>query len=193
MAEPWPALPYEAWAPTLDTLHMWTQVVGKVRLALNPYANHWWHVPLYVSARGLTTTSIPCGNGVFEMTFDFISHQLVVLKSDGAMRTVALAPRTVADFYAEVMATLKAIDVPVRIWTMPQEFADPIPFDRDTTHASYDAEAANRFWRVLLSVEAVLKEFRGEYLGKSSPVHFFWGGFDLGLRSTDYRTVERFL
>jgi hypothetical protein len=115
------------------------------------------------------------------MSFDFISHQLVILKSDGAMRTVALAPRTVADFYAEVMATLKAIDIPVRIWTMPQEFANPIPFDRDTTHASYDAEAANRFWGVLLCIEAVLNEFRGEFIGKSSPVHFFWGSFDLAV------------
>jgi hypothetical protein len=178
---PWPELPYDAWAPTLDTLHMWTQVVGKVRLALSPYANHWWQVPLYVGARGLTTTAIPCDGGVFEMSFDFVSHQLVILKSDGEMRTVALAPRTVADFYAEVMTTLAAMGIPVKIWTMPQEFANPIPFDKDTTHKSYDADAANRFWRALMCIDPVLKEFRGRFIGKSSPVHFFWGSFDLAV------------
>jgi hypothetical protein len=183
MAEgaPWPELPYAAWASTLDTLHMWTQVVGKVRLALSPYANHWWHVPLYVASRGLTTTAIPCEGGVFEMTFDFISHQLSILKSDGALRTVALAPRTVADFHAEVMATLKDMNIHVRIWTMPQEFANPIAFEKDVTHRSYDPAYATRFWNALLSIDAVLKEFRGGFIGKCSPVHFFWGSFDLAV------------
>jgi hypothetical protein len=179
VAETWPELPYEAWAPTLDTLHMWTQVVGKVRLALSPYLNHWWQVPLYVSARGLATTAIPHKGGNFEIEFDLVSHGLRITLSDGRTQRLGLKPKSVADFHAEVMQALKGLGIDVHIRTMPQEFANPIPFEKDTTHASYDPDAANRFWRVLVEVDKVLKEFRGGFLGKASPVHFFWGSFDL--------------
>jgi len=177
----WPALPLAAWEPTRATLHMWTQIVGKIRLALAPYQNHCWQVPLYVSARGLTTSPIPCVGGSFEMLFDFIAHELRIEKSDGAIRKLALAPRSVADFYAEVMAALRSLDIAVRIWTMPVEIPDPIRFDEDRTHAAYDPDYANRFWRALASVDEVLKEFRGRFIGKCSPVHFFWGSFDLAV------------
>jgi hypothetical protein len=181
VAETWPELPYEAWAPTLDTLHMWTQIVGKVRLTLSPPLNHWWQVPLYVSARGLTTSAIPHRGGIFEIEFDLVSHGLRITLSDGRTQRLGLRPKSVAAFYAEVMEALKGLGIDVRIWTMPQEFADPIPFDKDTTHAAYDADAANRLWRVLVEIDKVLKEFRGEFLGKASPVHFFWGSFDLAV------------
>jgi hypothetical protein len=177
----WPTLPLEAWESTRATLHMWTQIVGKVRLALSPHVNHWWQVPLYVSARGLTTSPIPCDGGIFEILFDFIDHNLVVAKSDGTIETLQLSPRSVAEFYAEVMETLRSIGIAVKIWTMPVEIPNPIPFDEDRMHASYDREYANRFWRVLVSVDAVLKQFRGRFIGKASPVHFFWGSFDLAV------------
>jgi hypothetical protein len=181
VTEPWPALPYEAWRPTCFTLHMWTQIVGKVRLALAPHVNHWWQVPLYVSARGLTTTVIPYKDGNFECEFDFIDHVLVIRKSDGTSRTLKLAPKSVAAFLAEFMAALRALGIEVRIWTMPVEIPNPVAFDKDTANASYDAASVTRFWRVLQSVDAVLKEFRGGFIGKSSPVHFFWGSFDLAV------------
>ena len=177
----WPALPLEAWEPTRATLHMWTQIVGKVRLALSPYVNHWWQVPLYVSARGLTTSPIPYVGETFEILFDFIGHDLLIQKSDGTAKTLRLAPRSVADFYAEVMAALHSMDIAVKIWTMPVEIPGPIPFDKDRTHASYDPDYANRFWRILVSADAILKEFRGRFIGKASPVHFFWGSFDLAV------------
>ncbi|MGE5202361.1 MAG: DUF5996 family protein [Acidobacteriota bacterium] len=177
----WPALPLEAWEPTRATLHMWTQIVGKVRLALSPHVNHWWQVPLYVSARGLTTSPIPCDGGVFEILFDFIDHELRVLKSDGTTTTLPLAPRSVAEFYAEVMDTLRSMGIAVKIWAMPVEIPAPIPFEKDRTHASYDPDYANRFWRILVSADAILKEFRGRFIGKVSPVHFFWGSFDLAV------------
>jgi Family of unknown function (DUF5996) len=177
----WPALPLAAWAPTRDTLHMWTQVVGKVRLALSPYLNHWWQVPLYVSARGLTTSPIPHDGNVFEILFDFIAHELRIEKSDGTARTLPLAPQSVADFYAAVMAALHSMQIAVRIWPVPVEIPDPVPFEQDRTHAAYDPDYANRFWRVLVSADAVLKEFRGSFIGKASPVHFFWGSFDLAV------------
>jgi hypothetical protein len=179
MTEAWPALPFEAWRPTCDTLHMWTQIVGKVRLALAPPVNHWWQVPLYVSARGLTTTAIPYQNRSFEIEFDFLSHVLAIRTCEGDTRTVKLEPKSVAVFYAEFMAALASLGLAVRIWTMPQEFDDPIPFDEDTTHAAYERDPVERFWRVLRSVDAVLKEFRGGFIGKASPAHFFWGSFDL--------------
>ena len=179
MTEGWPALPFEAWRPTCDTLHMWTQIVGKVRLALAPPVNHWWQVPLYVSARGLTTTAIPYQNRSFEIEFDFLSHVLAIRTCEGDTRTVKLEPKSVAVFYAEFMVALASLGLSVRIWTMPQEFDDPIPFDKDTTHAAYERDPVERFWRVLRSVDAVLKEFRGGFIGKASPVHFFWGSFDL--------------
>src|SRR4029077_13104255 len=177
----WPALPHEAWEPTRATLHMWTQVVGKVRLALSPYMNHWWQVPLYVTARGLTTSPIPYEGETFEIVFDFIEHNLLIEKNDGTAKTLRLAPRSVAEFYAEVMAALRSLGIAVKIWTMPVEIPNPIPFDQDRTHASYDRDYANRFWRILVSADAVLKEFRGRFIGKCSPVHFFWGSFDLAV------------
>ena len=177
----WPALPLDAWAPTRATLHMWTQIVGKVRLALSPYLNHWWQVPLYVSARGLTTSAIPYKGKVFEVEFDFIGHVLRISVSDGAVRTMRLAPKSVAAFHAEFGAALAALGIDVRIWTMPVEITGPIAFEKDTIHAAYDADYANRFWRVLIAITGVFTEFRGGFLGKSSPVHFFWGSFDLAV------------
>ncbi len=175
----WPALPFEEWRATCDTLHMWTQVVGKVRLALAPPVNHWWQAPLYVGTRGLTTTAIPYRDRTFEMEFDFIDHLLAIRTGEGDRGTVTLEPKTVAAFYAETMAALDSLGLPVRLWTMPQEVDDPIPFDKDTAHAAYEREPVERFWRVLRSVDVVLKEFRGGFIGKASPVHFFWGSFDL--------------
>src|SRR5258707_643652 len=177
----WPALPLAAWEPTRATLHMRTQIVGKIRLALCPYVNHCWQVPLYVSDRGLTTAPMPYDGGNLEIRFDFIAHELVIEKSDGATRRMPLALRSVADFYGELMATLRSMDVAVKIWTMPVEITDPIRFDKDHTHASYDRHDVERFWRALVSVDAVLKEFRGRFIGKCSPVHFFWGSFDLAV------------
>jgi hypothetical protein len=160
---------------------MWTQVVGKVRLALSPHVNHWWQVPLYVSARGLTTSAIPYGDGVFELEFDFVAHNLVLHAGSGAPASLALEPRTVADFYAQTMAMLRSRGIEVRIWPMPVEVPDPIRFDRDVQHASYERTHAHRFWRVLTLVDAVFEEFRGRFVGKCSPVHFFWGSFDLAV------------
>jgi hypothetical protein len=177
----WPELPLEAWQDTYATLHMWTQMVGKIRLALSPKINHWWEVPLYVTAVGLTTSPIPYDGGIFEIQFDFIDHQLLIRTSQGAERVMALAPRSVADFYAEFMQCLESLDIHVRIWKMPVEISNPIPFDKDTEHASYDPEYANRFWRILVCADAIFKEFRSRFIGKSSPVHFFWGSFDLAV------------
>jgi hypothetical protein len=194
----WPALPLEAWEPTRATLHMWTQIVGKVRLALSPYMNHWWQVPLYVTARGLTTSPIPYDGETFEIVFDFIEHNLRIEKNDGTVQTLRLAPRSVAEFYADVMAALRSMDIAVKIWTMPVEIPHPIPFDNDRTHASYDPDYANRFWRALVSADAILKEFRGRFIGKASPVHFFWGSFDLavtrfsGRRAREFPGADRF-
>jgi hypothetical protein len=179
--ESWPALPLDEWKETYATLHMWTQVVGKVRLALSPLVNHWWEVPLYVSSRGLTTSSIPYARGVFEVEFDFLQHNLAIHTSEGTGKTLPLAPRSVADFYSEFMAALKSLGIEVKIWTVPCEVPNPIPFDRDMEHASYDREQATRFWRILLAVDTVFKEFRSGFVGKNSPVHFFWGSFDLAV------------
>jgi len=180
-SEAWPALPYAAWQPTCFTLHMWTQVVGKVRLALSPYVNHWWQVPLYLSARGLTTTAIPYQDDNFECEFDFIDHVLAIRTSRGAAKTVKLAPKSVAAFHAEFMAALRALGIEVRIWTMPVEIPNPVAFEKDTANASYDADAVSRFWRALQSADSAFKQFRGGFVGKSSPAHFFWGSFDLAL------------
>jgi len=177
----WPLLPLAAWADTYATLHMWSQVVGKVRLALAPPVNHWWHVALYVTARGLTTSAIPYRGGAFEMSFDFVDHRLTIDTSEGAHKEIALEPRSVAEFYQLVMTALRDLGIRVRIWPMPVEVPSPIRFDRDTQHGSYEAEAVNRFWRVLLQADAVLKEFRSRFIGKCSPVHFFWGSFDLAV------------
>lgn len=175
----WPELPLEEWKDTCATLHMWTQVVGKIRLALSPHWNHWWEVPLYVTARGLTTSPIPYEGGIFEILFDFVNHNLIVETSEGTAKTLRLIPRSVAAFHGELMATLETLGVRVKIWTTPVEIPDPIPFDQDRIHASYDPEYANRFWRILVFADTVLKQFRARFIGKCSPVHFFWGSFDL--------------
>lgn len=177
----WPALPLEAWEPTRATLHMWCQIVGKVRLALSPHVNHWWQVPLYVSARGLTTSAIPYKGKVFEVEFDFIGHVLRIAVSDGGVRTLRLRAISVAAFHAEFMAALAALGIEVRIWTMPVEIPDPIAFEKDTVHATYDPDYASRFWQAAIAITTVLSEFRGSFQGKSSPVHFFWGSFDLAV------------
>jgi len=188
----WPALPLDEWWETRDTLHRWTQVVGKIRMKLTPAVNHWWHVPLYVSARGLTTSLMPHGDRWLEMEFDFIAHQLHVRTSDGMQRDVALAPRTVADFYAEVFAVLKELRIDSPVWPVPVECEDTIRLDRDEQHKSYDSDAARQFWRVLALTHEVLSEFRGEFIGKCSPVHFFWGSFDLAVtRFSGRRAPER--
>jgi hypothetical protein len=190
--EPWPDLPLQSWEDTYHTLHMWSQIVGKIRLALSPKINHWWEVPLYVNAVGLTTSPIPYAGGVFEIQFDFIHHKLVIQTCQATSATIALAPRTVADFYREVMAAVASLGIEVKIWKMPVEIPDPIPFDQDTVHASYDAEAVSRFWRILVSCDAVFKEFRARFVGKASPVHFFWGSFDLAVtRFSGRRAPER--
>jgi hypothetical protein len=177
----WPELKFAEWRDTLATLHMWTQVVGKIRLKQTPLVNHWWNVPLYVSARGLTTSAMPYEDRIFEIEFDFIDHLLLIKCSDGAATTLPLRPQSVADFYAEVMAALRGLKIDIKIWTTPVEVPDPIPFEEDTTHVSYDAEYANRFWRALVAMDDVLKEFRARFIGKVSPVHFFWGSFDLAV------------
>ncbi len=192
LAECWPALPLEEWKDTYATLHMWTQIVGKVRLALTPLVNHWWNVPLYVFSRGLTTSAIPYANRIFELQFDFIDHQLVLRTNYGLTKTLALAPRSVAEFYHEFMAMLRSADIHVEIWKMPVEVPEPIPFDEDRVHASYEAEYAHRFWQILVSVDRIFYEFRSRFVGKCSPVHFFWGSFDLAVtRFSGRRAPER--
>ena len=177
----WPDLPLAAWQDTYDTLHMWTQIVGKVRMELTPLINHYWNATLYVSARGLTTSAIPYPGGIFEMEFDFIGHKLTIQTSPGERRELELAPRPVADFYAEVMSTLAALEIHARINATPDEFANPIPFAEDRTHKSYDRQSVERFHRLLISVDKVFQNFRSHYIGKCSPVHFFWGSFDLAV------------
>jgi hypothetical protein len=177
--DPWPPLPLADWQDTCQTLHMWLQVAGKIRMALSTPLNHWWHVSLYVNVRGLTTSLIPYGDGAFEMQFDFLEHQLQVTTSGGARAVVPLEPQSVADFYARVMAALRSLEIEVTINTKPQEIPDPIPFELDNTHKSYDRDYAQRFFRILLSTEKVFQQFRASYLGKSSPVQFFWGSMDL--------------
>jgi hypothetical protein len=180
-SEPWPALPFAEWSDTYATLHMWTQIVGKIRLKLSPPANHWWQVTLYVTARGLTTSTIPYGVRTFQVDFDFIDHVLIVSTGEGEVRTLPLMPQSVAAFYRALMTTLADLGLPVHIWPMPVEIPDPIRFDLDEVHASYDAEYAQRFWRILLQVDRVFKEFRCGFVGKGSPSHFFWGSFDLAV------------
>jgi hypothetical protein len=188
----WPALPLEAWQDTYATLHMWTQIVGKVRLALSPPLNHWWTVTLYVSPRGLTTSSIPFGTRAFEVAFDFLDHTLWIQSSDGARRAMGLYPRSVADFYREFMALLRSLGIDVAINPLPQEVANPIRCDEDEEHAAYDAASATRWWRILAQSDRVLQQFRARFLGKCSPVHFFWGGFDLAVtRFSGRRAPER--
>lgn len=188
----WPALPLDAWRDTRDTLHMWTQIVGKIRLALTPLVNHWWNTTLYVTAHGLGTGPMPCGDREVEVLFDFVDHNLRIRSSDGQQKAIPLLPRSVADFYREVMASMQAIGVDVHIWPKPVEISNPIPFDQDTRHASYDPEYANRFWRTLVLSEQVFEQFRARFIGKCSPVHFFWGSFDLAVtRFSGRRAPER--
>jgi hypothetical protein len=177
--ELWPELPLEAWQDTYATLHMWAQIVGKVRLGLAPFQNHWWHCALYVNARGLTTSPIPHEREAFELQFNFIDHRLELRTSNDDESSIALAPKSVAAFYRETLSMLRSAGINRQINPKPQEVPNPIRFDQDETHASYDREYANRLWRILLATDSVLKEFRGRFIGKSSPVHFFWGSFDL--------------
>jgi len=178
----WPSLPFEEWRETLATLHMWTQVVGKVRLAQAPHLNHWWQVPLYVTPRGLTTSTMPYGQSTFQVDFDFIDHRLRIVTSLSDSVELKLEPRTVADFYQEFMLDLHVLGLDdVKIWTTPVEVENPIPFEQDETHKSYDPEYAGRFWRALVQAERVAQRFRSGFTGKCSPVHFFWGSFDLAV------------
>src|SRR5437763_2198951 len=177
----WPALPFSEWKETAKTLHMWTQIVGKIRLALTPWTNHSWHVTLYLTARGLTTSPIPFGLRIFEIRFDFVSHELRVIGSDGGLKVIPLVPQTVAQFYRAVMSALDDLAIEAHFSTTPNEVDPAIPFEENETDAAYDPEYANRFWRVLLQADRVFKEFRSRFCGKCSPVHFFWGSFDLAV------------
>ena len=177
----WPKLNWNAWKDTANTLHMWTQIVGKTRLALTPVLNHWWNVPLYLSARGLTTSAMPCNCELLEIEFDFVSHDLRFRISSGVTLSVPLQAKSVADFYAEYQSCLAALGVVVDLHPMPVEVTDPIPFDKDEKHRSYDPVYAHRFWRVLSSVSCLFRQFSSHFIGKQSPVHFFWGSFDLAI------------
>ena len=188
----WPELPLANWTETAATLHMWTQIVGKIRLALSPHVNHWWEVPLYVTTRGLSTSVIPFDDRLFELEFDFFDQNLAIRDSSGATRFVPLYPRSVSDFHRELMAVLHAMSLDVKIWPKPVEIPDPIPFPDDNVHAAYDPDAVKRFHRILMTVHCVFSEFRGRFIGKVSPVHFFWGSFDLAVtRFSGRRAPER--
>jgi hypothetical protein len=184
-----PALPFDSWKDTLATLHMWTQVVGKVRLKLCPLVNHFWNVTFYLTARGMTTSAMPYPRGTVEVRFDFIDHKLLIQTSEGRMVALPLQPKSVAEFYKEFMAALGDLGVTVKIWTMPCEIPDPIPFEKDHIHAAYDPEAVHKFWRITAWVDQIFKEFRAGFLGKVSPVHFFWGSFDLAVTRFSGRTA----
>jgi len=188
----WPALPLKDWQPTYHNLHMWTQIVGKVRLELTPRANHWWNVPLYVNARGLTTSPIPYGDLAFEVQFDFLEHWLHIDRSDGQHRRIELVPRTVADFHSEFMSALRELGIEVSIYGKPVEVDAPVAFAEDRLYKAYDRDAAQRLWHILLSCDAVFQQFRARFVGKCSPVHFFWGSFDLAVtRFSGRRAPER--
>ncbi len=188
----WPELPLAAWQDTYATLHLWTQIVGKVRLALTPRINHWWEVPLYVNARGLTTSAIPYREEIFEIQFDFIDHRLLIQTSWGSSKTLPLKAQSVASFYAAFMSALRCLGIDLKIWTMPCEVPHPIPFEADSQHAAYDREYVSRFWRILILCANIFREFRARFIGKDSPVHFFWGSFDLCVtRFSGRRAPER--
>jgi hypothetical protein len=188
----WPALPLAEWKDTYATLHMWTQIVGKIRLALSPPINHFWGTTFYVTARGLTSSAMPYRKGTVEINFDFISHTLEILTSVGETRSFRLVPRTVAEFYFELMSALHSLGIDAKVWTMPVEVPRPVRFNLDEAHSSYDSEYAHRFWQILVSVDTVLREFRSRFIGKASPVHFFWGSFDLAVtRFSGRRAPER--
>ena len=191
-SRPWPELPLDSWRDTRDTLQMWSQIVGKICLALTPRVNHFWNIAFHITARGLVTPALPYGDRTFTMTFDFVAHELVIQISDGTRQALPLRPQTVAEFYQALMATLGRAGIDVRIWRMPVEVPDPIRFDLDTTHRSYDADAVHRCWEVLLAIAPVLQDFRAEFIGKCSPVHFFWGSFDVAVtRFSGRRAPER--
>jgi hypothetical protein len=190
-ADAWPSLPLESWRETFATLQLWTQVVGKIRLVQTPWVNHSWHVTLYVTATGLTTGAIPHGHRSFQIDFDFLRHALIVQADDGRSARLGLEPQSVAAFYRRLMEEMASLELPVRITRMPNEIAEAIPFDQDETHHAYDPEYAGRFWRILLQVERVLTEFRARFIGKCSPVHFFWGGADLAVTRFSGRTAPR--
>jgi hypothetical protein len=177
----WPELPVAEWHATRDTLQLWTQIVGKVRMVSTPVMSHWWNVPLYVTARGLTTTSIPRGDRAFQIDFDLLAHRLEIAVSDGTGASMSLTARTVADFHTELMDHLTDLGLPTPVWTMPVEIPDAIPFERDTVHATYDPDQAQRFWRALIQMDRVFEEFRSRFVGKVSPVHLFWGALDLAV------------
>jgi hypothetical protein len=178
---PWPELPLSEWKDTLATVHMWTQVVGKIRLKLTPLVNHWWNVPLYVTARGLTTSGMPYNDRLLQISFDFIDHLLVIETTEGSTKTIDLRHCSVAEFYQETMAKLESLKMPVTIWTTPVEVPDRIPFEEDQKHATYDPEYMQRCWRILVQTNRVLTKFRSRFIGKVSPVHFFWGAFDMAV------------
>jgi len=177
----WPSLPYRSWKETFETLRLWTQIVGKVRLVQSPWVNHQWHVTLYVTARGLTTSPIPHGTRIFEMVFDFLDHRLRIRTSDGDTRALNLQPQSVSTFYHRVMALLDELELPVTINRRPNELPEAVPFDEDDVHRAYDPDYAQRFWRALVQADRVFKVFRGRFTGKCSPVHFFWGSGDLAV------------
>lgn len=189
--EAWPELPYAAWRDSCETLQLWTQIVGKIRLTLTPWQNHSWHVALYLTTRGLTTSPIPYGARSFQIDFDFIDHALVIATSDGAQKRLLLLPQSVASFYAIVMSALRDLGIDVTIDDMPNEIPTPIRFPDDQQHASYDREAVQRFWRVLVQADRVFKQFRTGFLGKASPVHFFWGSFDLAVTRFSGRVAPK--
>ena len=185
----WPDLPFSAWSDTCNTLHLWTQIAGKVRIARTPLVNHWWNATFYVTARGLAAPAMPCPGGTFDIVFDFVAHRLIVATSDGRTEGFALAPMAVAEFYAAFMAALRKLGIDVRIWTMPSEIENATPFDRDRTHAQYDPHAVLKFWQALVQADRLFKIFRGRFIGKASPVHFFWGSFDLAVTRFSGRTA----
>lgn len=185
----WPELPLAEWKDTYDTLHRWTQIVGKIRLALTPLQNHWWNSTLYVTPRGLTTSTMSYNGRLFQIDFDFIAHHLLIEATDGSVKTIALRSRSVSEFYQETMAALASLGIHVSIWTTPVEVPDRTPFEEDQKHASYDPEYAQRFWRILAQVSLVFTEFRSRFTGKASPVHFFWGAFDLAVTRFSGRTA----
>ncbi|MEO7433494.1 MAG: DUF5996 family protein [Dokdonella sp.] len=187
----WPALPLDEWRDTCETLQLWTQIVGKTRLAFAPMQNHWWQIALYVTPRGLTTSAMPCANGSFSVEFDFLEHRLLIQVSDGATRGVALEPCSVADFFARYLAALLELGIAPGIRPVPVELATVIPFARDRKHASYDPDAVQRWWRILLQTERVMQRFRGRFVGKQSPAHFFWGSFDLATTRFSGRRAPR--
>jgi hypothetical protein len=179
--DPWPELPLAEWKDTLATVHMWTQVVGKIRLKLTTLVNHWWNVPLYITARGLTTSAMPYNDRLLQISFDFIDHLLVIETTEGSTKTIDLRPCSVAEFYHETMAALESLKMPVAIWTTPVEVPDRTPFEEDQKHATYDPEYVQRCWQILVQTNRVFTKFRSRFIGKVSPVHFFWGAFDMAV------------